>query len=110
MIAYDPFADREFAARHGVRLCSLDELLAAADVVSLHLPCTPETTRMIDRRALAKMRPGAILINTARGGLVDEDALADALASGHLGGRGSTPSLSSRCRRRAACCNSKTCF
>ncbi len=88
VIAHDPQADRDYAAAHGVRLCSLEELLASADVVSLHLPCTPQTTRMIDRAALARMRPGAILINTARGGLVDEDALAEALASGHLGGAG----------------------
>ncbi len=88
VIAHDPLADREFAAASGVRLCSLDELLAAADIVSLHLPCTPQTTRMIDRAALGRMRPGAILINTARGGLVDEEALADALSSGHLGGAG----------------------
>jgi phosphoglycerate dehydrogenase-like enzyme len=88
VIAHDPLADRDFAARAGVPLCSLDELLAAADIVSLHLPCTPQTTRLIDRKALAKMRQGAILINTARGGLVDEEALADALTSGHLGGAG----------------------
>ncbi len=88
VIAHDPLADRDYAAACGVRLCSLDELLTGADIVSLHLPCTPETTRLFDRRAFAKMRPGAILINTARGGLVDEDALADALQSGHLGGAG----------------------
>jgi D-3-phosphoglycerate dehydrogenase / 2-oxoglutarate reductase len=88
VIAHDPLADPQYAARHGVRLCSLDELLAGSDIVSLHLPCTPATAHVINRQALEKMRPGAILINTARGGLVDEDALVDALASGHLGGAG----------------------
>jgi len=88
VIAHDPHGDAAFAAQNGVRLCSLDELLASADIVSLHLPCTAETTHLINRSSLAKMRPGAILINTARGGLVDEDALADALAGGHLGGAG----------------------
>jgi phosphoglycerate dehydrogenase-like enzyme len=84
VIAYDPLPDRQFAAAHGITLCSLDALLAAADIVSLHLPWSAETTDLIDARALAKMRPGSVLINTARGGLVDETALADALASGHL--------------------------
>ena len=55
-------------------------------MVSLHLPCTPETTNLINARTLARMKRGAILINTARGGLVDEDALVDALRSRHLAG------------------------
>jgi len=88
IIAHDPAADRQFAEENGVRLRSLDELLAEADVVSLHLPATPETTNMINAESLARMKPGAILVNTARGGLVDEDALADALESGHLAGAG----------------------
>jgi len=88
VIAYDPFADREFAAAHNVRLCTLDEIWRDADVISLHLPCTPETNQMINRGTLAKMRRGAVLINTARGGLVDDDALVDALTSGQLGGAG----------------------
>ena len=67
---------------------SLNELLREADIVSLHLPLTPETTTLIDRERLAMMRRGAILINTARGGLVDQVALNDALQSGHLGGAG----------------------
>ncbi|MFM8355599.1 MAG: NAD(P)-dependent oxidoreductase [Gammaproteobacteria bacterium] len=67
---------------------SLPAVLAAADIVSLHLPLTPTTTRVLDRAAFACMRPGSILINTARGGLVDESALLDALASGHLAGAG----------------------
>jgi len=84
VIAHDPVPDGDFARRHGVRLCSFDGLLAEADVVSLHLPCTPETTDVIDAASLGKMKPGSILVNTGRGGLVDEDALADTLRSGHL--------------------------
>lgn len=66
----------------------LPDLLAASDVVSLHLPLAPDTERLIDRDALARMRPGAVLVNTARGGLVDEPALVDALREGHLAAAG----------------------
>ncbi len=84
VIAYDPFPNESFAGLHGVKLCALDDLLAEADIVSLHLPCTPETTDLINAQSLARMKPGSVLINTSRGGLVDEQALADALARGHL--------------------------
>lgn len=69
-------------------LVGLDELLRCSDVVSLHLPLTPETTRLIDARRLAAMRPGAVLVNTSRGPIVDEQALLDALRQGRLGGAG----------------------
>lgn len=88
VIAHDPLADAEFAAKNEIRLCSLDELLATADVVSLHLPCTPETENLMNAAAFARMKPGAIFINTSRGGLVDEAALCQALASGRLFGAG----------------------
>ena len=70
------------------RCASLDDLLAASDIVSLHAPAREGTRRMIDARRLESMRPGAILVNTARGDLVDESALADALQRGHLGAAG----------------------
>jgi phosphoglycerate dehydrogenase-like enzyme len=88
VIACDPFADRDFAAKHDVELCPLDDLLARADIVSLHIPCTAETTDLINRRTLALMKPTAVLINTARGGLVDETALAEALSAGTIAGAG----------------------
>lgn len=78
--------DREAAL--GVRRVGLDSLLAEADVVTLHVPLTDETRRLIDARAIGRMKPEALLINTARGGIVDEAALAAALASGRLGGAG----------------------
>jgi phosphoglycerate dehydrogenase-like enzyme len=68
----------------GVPRCELPELLARADIVSLHLPLLPSTERLIDRAALARMKPGAVLVNTARGGLVDEPALVEALENGRL--------------------------
>jgi D-3-phosphoglycerate dehydrogenase len=73
-------------AEADVELVPLDRLLASSDAVSLHLPLTPETAGLIGARELELMRPGAFLVNTARGGLVDEVALADALRSGSLGG------------------------
>jgi D-3-phosphoglycerate dehydrogenase len=86
VVAFDPLADQEFAARSGVTLMSLSELLQTADIVSLHPPTTPETQNMINRQTLAQMKPGAVLINTARGAVVDEEALCEALQRGQLWG------------------------
>jgi phosphoglycerate dehydrogenase-like enzyme len=85
-IAFDPFLKAEDAARAGVRLVGLDELLAASDFVSIHCPLTEKTRGLIGARELALMRPGSYLLNTARGGIVDEDALYEALKSGRLAG------------------------
>jgi D-3-phosphoglycerate dehydrogenase len=84
--AYDPFLDAAAARKMQVELLPLDELLASADVVTLHTPFTPETRNLINRERLARMKPGALLVNCARGGIVDEEALLEALESGHLGG------------------------
>jgi D-3-phosphoglycerate dehydrogenase / 2-oxoglutarate reductase len=86
MLGHDPYLPPERAAGLGVRLVALSDLLAQADIVSLHAMVTAETRHMIDEAALRRMKPGAILVNTARGALVDEAALARALAGGRLGG------------------------
>ena len=80
--------DQEFAAAHGVTLTDLPTLLRDSDVVTIHAPLTPLTRNLIDAAGLAAMKPGAILINTARGGIVDESALAASLLAGHLAGAG----------------------
>jgi D-3-phosphoglycerate dehydrogenase len=86
LLAYDPFPDSEFAAVHNVSILSLDEILPQADFISLHLPLLPETRRLVDQTFLAKMKKGSYLINTARGEVIDETALYEALQSGHLRG------------------------
>ncbi|MCW3064457.1 MAG: D-isomer specific 2-hydroxyacid dehydrogenase [Solirubrobacterales bacterium] len=83
ILAHDPVI-----AEADVPLVALDDLLARSDVVSLHLPLSPDTHGLIDAARIAAMKPGAILVNTARGPIVDEDALADALERGHLRGAG----------------------
>ncbi|MDQ3250039.1 MAG: phosphoglycerate dehydrogenase [Chloroflexota bacterium] len=88
VIAYDLYPDQAFAAQQGVVFATLDELLATADVVSLHAPPTSDDKPLLDTIALTRMKPSAYLINTARGQLVDEAALATALASGQLAGAG----------------------
>jgi glycerate dehydrogenase len=82
------FADHPPPKVAGVEFTPADQVLREADVVSLHLPATPQTLNMIGRQELEKMKPGALLINTARGGLVDEQALADALRKGTIAGAG----------------------
>jgi (S)-sulfolactate dehydrogenase len=84
--AFDPFLPPDHAAWGNVAPQSFEEILSSCDVLSLHTPLTPQTRRMLDGAALRRMRSGAILINAARGGIVDESALAAALSGGHLGG------------------------
>jgi D-3-phosphoglycerate dehydrogenase / 2-oxoglutarate reductase len=84
IVAYDPYVSPARAAQLGIELLPLDQLLARADFISVHLPKTPETAGLIDKDALAKTKPGVVIVNAARGGLVDEAALADAVTSGHV--------------------------
>nr|WP_246858201.1 phosphoglycerate dehydrogenase [Corynebacterium sp. sy017] len=88
IIAYDPYANPARAAQLGVELVSLDQLMATADFVTIHLPKTKETAGMFNAELLAKAKKGQIIINAARGGLIDEAALAEAIASGHIRGAG----------------------
>lgn len=86
VLAYDPQPAPAWAAAHGVRYTEFDALLAASDVVSLHLPLTPQTRHLLDARTFARLKAGAFLVNTSRGKLVDTTALLEALKSGRLGG------------------------
>ncbi|TLS45282.1 hydroxyacid dehydrogenase [Streptomyces montanus] len=86
VLAHDPYVDAEDISALGARPTPLDDCLARADVVSLHLPATAGAGPLLDGRRLAAMKPGALLVNAARGGLVDETALAALLTDGHLGG------------------------
>jgi len=88
VLAHDLKPDPAFAESSGVVFAGLDELFATSDVVSLHAPLTRETHHLVDAARLARMRPGAMLINTSRGGLVDTAALVEALKSGQLGAAG----------------------
>jgi len=88
VVAFDPAGDPDLDARLGITRLGLDDLLTTSDVVSLHLPLIEATRGLFDRACFARMRPGSILINTSRGGLIVEDDLVDALRSGHLAGAG----------------------
>jgi len=88
LIGFDPFVSQERARAMGVRLVSIEELVAQADFVSIHTPKTPETLGLFGRELLAKAKPGIRIVNTARGGIVDEDALADAIRDGIVAGVG----------------------
>jgi D-3-phosphoglycerate dehydrogenase len=88
ILATDPMPDVLFARQHNVQFVSLPELLHDSDFISLHLPLLPETRHLVDEQFLSQMKPGAFLINTARGELVDEAALLNALQNGCLGGAG----------------------
>ncbi|MQA25973.1 MAG: phosphoglycerate dehydrogenase [Micromonosporaceae bacterium] len=88
LIAYDPYVQPARAAQLGVRLVGLEELLAESDFVSIHLPKTPETLGLIGEKELALVKPGVRIINAARGGLIDEAALAKAIDEGRVAGVG----------------------
>jgi len=88
VIAHDPFISAEMAATLGVELVALDELCARADYISLHMPVSPSTRHLFNAGRLGKCRKGVRIINTARGELIDEAALADAIERGHVAGAG----------------------
>ncbi len=88
VIAYDPYVQAGRAAQMGVRMVSLEELMAESDFLSVHLPKTPETIGLIGADEFALARPGLVLVNAARGGIVDEKALYDALKTGRIGAAG----------------------
>ncbi|MFF0342161.1 phosphoglycerate dehydrogenase [Kribbella sp. NPDC004875] len=88
VIAYDPYVQAGRAAQMGVRLATLDELLASSDFISVHLPKTPETIGLIGDEQLHKVKPEVIIVNAARGGIVDEQALYSALKEGRVAGAG----------------------
>ena len=86
LCAYDPYVAPDRARHMGVELMALDELVAEADFITIHLPKTSETAGLFGRDLLAKAKPGLRIVNAARGGIVDEEALAEALRDGRLGG------------------------
>ena len=86
IIAYDPIINAERAAQLGVTPVTLDELTSRADVISLHIPLIDATRNLFDAQRLSQMKKGSYIINCARGGVIDEEALFEALESGHLGG------------------------
>ncbi len=88
LVAYDPFISAERARGMGVELLDIEDAVSRADFISIHLPKTPETIGLFGEKLLAKCKQGVRIINTARGGIIDENALAEAIASGHIGGAG----------------------
>ncbi|MNR89476.1 D-3-phosphoglycerate dehydrogenase [compost metagenome] len=86
VLAYDPFVTPERASEMGAELMGLDELLASSDYLSIHVPKTPETSGLFDRETLAKCKRGIRIVNAARGGIIDEDALAEAIREGQVAG------------------------
>lgn len=84
ILAYDAFPNREYCEAHNIELCDLDALFSRSDYISLHAPLTPQTRNMVNDRTIALMKPTVKLVNTARGGLVDEEALYRALKEGRI--------------------------
>jgi D-3-phosphoglycerate dehydrogenase len=88
VLAYDPFINEQYAAQNDITPVDFDTLIRTADIISLHLPLNEETKHIVSEEVMKRMKPGVILINTARGGLIDEYAANEFLRSGHLGGLG----------------------
>ena len=88
ILAYDPFLDKQYAEENGIIASDFDTLIREADIISLHLPLDLNTRHIINAKVMRRMKKGVILVNTARGGLIDEDAACELLRQGHLGGLG----------------------
>jgi len=88
VLAFDPYPQETWAIEKGIQYTGLDEVIREADVLSLHVPLTPETHHLMNAESIACMKPGAVLLNVSRGGLVDTTALIQGLKSGHIGGVG----------------------
>ena len=88
VLAYDPYIQEDYCKEHGIIPASLDALLSEADFITLHLPLNDDTYHLISEKTLALMKPGAILVNASRGGIIDEEGAFLALSSGRLGGLG----------------------
>jgi len=88
VMAYDPYIDLEYCADHGIENSSLQQIIREADVISLHLPLTEDTYHMIDAKSIIEMKDQVILVNTSRGGIIDEAAACEGLKSGKIGGLG----------------------
>jgi D-3-phosphoglycerate dehydrogenase len=88
VVAFDPFADQAWAARTGVTIATLDDVIAGADILSLHAARSSSTPLRLGATELARMKPGSLVVNLARGGMIDEPALVDAITRGHIAGAG----------------------
>ena len=88
IIAYDPYINEAYCKENNIKLSTFNDAIHNADIISLHLPLTNQTQHLIGKEAIALMKPGAILLNTSRGGIIDENAAYEALKAGHLGGLG----------------------
>lgn len=88
VMAYDPYINEEYAKENNITVATFDEIVEQSDIISLHLPLTSATKNLIDKSTIARMKQGALLINTSRGGLIDEEAAYEALVDNRLGGLG----------------------
>jgi len=88
VVAYDPYMDAAYAEQNGIGAVSLEEVIASSDFISLHLPLKNDTRHLIDTKSISRMKDGAVIINTARGGIIDEEAVLAALEAGKIGGLG----------------------
>lgn len=88
VISYDPYISDAYCREHSIDICSFDDVIQHADVISLHLPLNEQTHHIINKKTISEMKPNVILVNTSRGGIIDEAAAFEALQSGRLGGLG----------------------